>query len=133
MPPPGYLPRSATNPNLAATANSHIHFTLPPSRSIPDLRTLGISGGVQTFTFPPSSTVASADKMPASPSAKKGKGSEQVDTMLIGDLGFDVNRAWKDAKEEERVRKDQRRIAELEKEVKRLKDVVCFPSSFCKG
>ena len=133
MPPLGSLPHSATNPNLAATAISHVHFTLPPSRSIPDLRTLGISGGVQTYTFPPSSTVASADKMPASPSAKKGKGSEQVDTMLIGDLGFDVNRAWKDAKEEERVRKDQRRIAELEKEVKRLKDVVCFPSSFFTG
>ncbi|KAK4705523.1 hypothetical protein P7C70_g675, partial [Phenoliferia sp. Uapishka_3] len=100
----------------------HVHFNLPNATAVPDHRTtLGLSGGVKDFTFPPPLTVPSDISM-TSPSSKKGKGKEKVDTMLLGDLTFDVvNRAWKDAKEEERTQKDHRRIEELEKEVKRLK------------
>lgn len=126
MPPPGYLPPSATNPNLASVAKPHVHFNLPPSRSIPDLRTLGVSAGVKDFTLPPKAAI---DAPGTSPSTNKGKGrQQQVETMVLGDLGFDVTRAWKDAKEEEKANKNQRKIEELEREIKRLKDEVHLAS-----
>ena len=84
-------------------SQNHVHFVFPPSSS--------------------SSTLAATSQSIKSPS-KEGGQADQVGNMLIGDMGTDVNRVWQEAKEKEKTSKTQRRIAELESEVQRLKSEV---------
>ncbi|GAA5827992.1 hypothetical protein JCM11251_005681 [Rhodosporidiobolus azoricus] len=125
----------------------HVHFappTVPSSTSLPNLASIADAAGTSMSPKTPRRSGAfRSSKSPASSSASKKRTtsqSKQVGSILFGDadLGSDVTRVWKEAKDEERRKKEElrmlregreketqerreRRIRELEEEVSRLK------------
>jgi len=89
-------------------SQNHVHFVFPPSSS--------------------SSSLAATSKSVKSPRNGEDRNRDQVGKMLVGEMGTDVNRVWREAKEKEKTSKTQRRIAELESEVQRLKSEVSLSS-----
>lgn len=75
-------------------------------------------------------TIASSSSLPnlasasTSPKTPRRKESEQVGTILLGEAGETVVRVWGQEKEKERRKAEQRRIEELEEEVRRLRGQV---------
>lgn len=57
------------------------------------------------------------------------KVKERVESILMGGVGDELHKVWNEAKEVERRKKDQKRIDDLEDQVRALKEQVSYCSS----
>ncbi|GAA5918146.1 hypothetical protein JCM6882_007289 [Rhodosporidiobolus microsporus] len=136
----------ASNVGVPLPNPRHVHFALvSSSTSLPNLAALAGEEAAPTKSpsTPRRSGASTSSKSPSSGSKRRTgttPQSQQVGSILFGDsdLGSDVSRVWREAKEEERRRKEElralregreketqerreKRIRELEDEVDRLK------------
>ncbi|KAI5481769.1 hypothetical protein MNV49_000046 [Pseudohyphozyma bogoriensis] len=98
------LASSHSSSSLYPKTPHHVHFAPLPPPSLPR---------------PPTSTTTLAKRpLPSELPVEENKGAgDRVENVLFGEVGREVSRAWVAAKDEEKSKK----IAELEREVKRLK------------
>lgn len=119
----------STASTTSALAGRGLHRRTATTAALPSAITLQNSR-TQPSAF--GATVASSSSLPnlasasTSPKTPRRKETEQVGTILLGEAGEVVGRAWGQEKEKERRKSDRRRIEELEEEVKRLRGQVRF-------